>query len=191
MTLDQSRYIQTMLETFKMEDCKPAITPQDQAYHFTDADLPTEKDKHEMQNIPYRNAVGSLIYLTNTRPDITHAVNTAARYMSNPGPKHWQLVKRIFRYLSGTVHLRLTYSQHNNPSDIAYPRQKRSINLHASGHKNLLGLSPSSTNSPLLTKHRLYTKTTRAALQWPKIQYIIRAQNTSCLLYTSPSPRDS
>ncbi|XP_019227754.1 PREDICTED: uncharacterized protein LOC109209041 [Nicotiana attenuata] len=51
----------------------------------------------------YRSIVGSLQYLTFTRPDITHAVNLASQFMQNPNSMHLQAVKRILRYVKGTI----------------------------------------------------------------------------------------
>ncbi|RVW77085.1 Retrovirus-related Pol polyprotein from transposon RE1 [Vitis vinifera] len=52
---------------------------------------------------PYRAAVGSLQYLSLTRPDISFAVNRMAQFMHQPTSEHWVLVKRILRYLCGTL----------------------------------------------------------------------------------------
>jgi hypothetical protein len=63
-----------------------------------------------MRNIPYHEAVGSLMYATlGTRPDISFAVQVVSRFSNNPGRAHWEAVKRIFRYLNGTKNLWLTY----------------------------------------------------------------------------------
>ena len=53
----------------------------------------------------YQQAVGCLIHACNTRPDIQYAVSQLSRFMHNPGTKHWQAVKRVFRYLKGTMSL--------------------------------------------------------------------------------------
>jgi hypothetical protein len=64
-----------------------------------------------MEAVPYREAVGSLMYLmVGTRPDIAYSVSVASRYLSNPGPKHWLGVKRIMRYLKGTIDYGLCFS---------------------------------------------------------------------------------
>ena len=56
----------------------------------------TDEQKAEMQNVPYANVVGSLLYLANgTRPDIAYAVGEVARFMKNPGVIHWKAVKHI------------------------------------------------------------------------------------------------
>jgi hypothetical protein len=63
-----------------------------------------------MENIPYINAVGSLMYLaTMTRPDIAYTVGVLARFNSNPGMAHWKAVKHLFRYLKGTLDMKLEY----------------------------------------------------------------------------------
>ena len=57
----------------------------------------------------YQQAIGCLIYVCITRPDVQYAVSQMSRFMHSPGSKHWQAVKRIFLYLSGTMHLGLFY----------------------------------------------------------------------------------
>jgi len=67
-------------------------------------------DTARMKNVPYRAAVGSLMYLAiATRPDIAFAVSTVAQFSQDPGPEHWEAVKRIYRYLLGTKRLALTF----------------------------------------------------------------------------------
>ena len=58
-----------------------------------------------MSRIPYASAISSLMYaiLVCIRPDIAHAVGVLSRYMSKPGKEHWTVVKRVFRYLRGTI----------------------------------------------------------------------------------------
>ena len=63
-----------------------------------------------MARVPYQAAVGALLYLSVcTRPDIAFAVSSVARFMSNPGSTHWEAVKRILRYLKGTLHHGLVF----------------------------------------------------------------------------------
>ncbi|MCO5604177.1 hypothetical protein L7F22_058338 [Adiantum nelumboides] len=66
--------------------------------------------KAEMAKIPYASACGSLKYaMVAMRPDIAHAVGVVIRFMSNPGKKHWDAVKSILKYLSGTADRQLCY----------------------------------------------------------------------------------
>lgn len=59
-----------------------------------------EDAQKNMKQIPYQEAVGSILYAAQlTRPDIQYAVNTASRFNNNPGMAHWNAVKRILIYL--------------------------------------------------------------------------------------------
>ncbi|XP_042059319.1 secreted RxLR effector protein 161-like [Salvia splendens] len=56
-----------------------------------------------MKKVPYTNAIGSVMYLmVSTRPDIAYVVSCLSRYMSNPGPVHWEALKWLLRYLKHT-----------------------------------------------------------------------------------------
>jgi hypothetical protein len=57
------------------------------------------EDIAKMHDIPYREAVGSLMYLAlATRPDVAYAVGVVSRFSNNPGIVHWEAVKRVFKY---------------------------------------------------------------------------------------------
>ncbi|CCA74168.1 related to TY4B-Putative pseudo-TY4B, partial [Serendipita indica DSM 11827] len=79
ISLSQPAYIEQILETYKMQDCNGADTPMAEKPLLSTKDSPqTEQEKLEMQNLPYREALGKLIYLaTATRPDISYAVGDA------------------------------------------------------------------------------------------------------------------
>ncbi|GJV58173.1 retrovirus-related pol polyprotein from transposon TNT 1-94 [Tanacetum coccineum] len=68
----------------------------------------------------YRGMIGSLIYLTASRPDLNYDVYLCARYQAKPTEKHLQVVKRIFRYLNGTINIGLWYSKDTDMSLTAY-----------------------------------------------------------------------
>ncbi|GKD08317.1 hypothetical protein Tco_1188002 [Tanacetum coccineum] len=59
----------------------------------------------------YRSMIGALMYLTSSRPGIVHATCLCSRYQANPTEKHLKVVKRIFRYLRGTVNMGLWYTK--------------------------------------------------------------------------------
>ena len=109
--LSQRQYILNKLEEFGMADCKPVGTPILPGLKLTNEQSPkTPEEKAEMNGVPYINAVGSLMYLaTMTRPDIAYATSVLARFNSNPGIAHWKAVKHVFRYLKGTVDMKLEY----------------------------------------------------------------------------------
>ena len=76
-----------------------------------DPNLTLQKDMGSEYADPelYRSLVGSLIYLTNTRPDICYAVSNVARYMAAPQIPHYQAAKRILRYLRGSADFGLLF----------------------------------------------------------------------------------
>lgn len=96
-----------------MNDCNPVTTPLDPNQKLTsDMSPKNEEDRIKMQDVQYREAVGSLLYASQeTRPDIAHAVGIVSKYLSNPSQAHWKAVKRIMRYLKGTINAKLAYSK--------------------------------------------------------------------------------
>lgn len=71
----------------------------------------TDEERKDMEQVPYKAEVGCLIYLTVwTRFDIAKATQDVAQFSTHPGRRHWQAVKRIYRYLSGTTSYGLTYT---------------------------------------------------------------------------------
>src|ERR1700753_3418731 len=77
----------------------------------------TAAEAEEMRSVPYISAIGSLIYLAiATRPDIAYAVGVLARFNTKPGKAHWAAVKHLFRYLKGTLDVKLTRSPDSTTS---------------------------------------------------------------------------
>lgn len=113
--LTQEDYAKQVLETYSMQDSKPTDTPLalDKGYQ--------ENESHKVIAFPFREAVGSLLYISNkTRPDLAFAVNFCSRYTTNPGNKDIQNVKRILRYLQGTIQLGIKYKEKECQKLIAY-----------------------------------------------------------------------
>ena len=82
-----------------MQECKSVQTPM--IVDFQKSEIGNKE--FENQEI-YQSAIGSLLYLANwTRPDIAAVVNILSRHVSKPTQKHWLEVKRVFRYLKGTL----------------------------------------------------------------------------------------
>ncbi|GKA47352.1 retrovirus-related pol polyprotein from transposon TNT 1-94, partial [Tanacetum coccineum] len=104
--INQSNYVLEIFKKYGMETCDPVGT------------LMEIKDKLDLdQNgtlvdaTKYRSMIGALMYLTSSRPDIVHATCLCARYQAKPTEKHLKEVKRIFRYLRGTVNMGLWYTK--------------------------------------------------------------------------------
>ncbi|KAI3692626.1 hypothetical protein L6452_32446 [Arctium lappa] len=111
----QSKYVQDILTKFGFSESKTASTPMETHKQIT-ADLEGE----DMDVHHYRSMIGSLMYLTASRPDIMFPVCVCARFQVRPKQSHFQAVKRIFRYLKGQPRLGLWYP-HDSPFDlIAY-----------------------------------------------------------------------
>ncbi|KAL0286048.1 UNVERIFIED_CONTAM: Retrovirus-related Pol polyprotein from transposon TNT 1-94 [Sesamum angustifolium] len=75
---------------------------------------PAHSDEILGSEVPYLSAIGALMYLANTRPDIVFLVNLLARFSSTPTKRHWNGVKNILRYLRGTSYMRLYFERHEN-----------------------------------------------------------------------------
>jgi hypothetical protein len=99
--INQRKYVENILELFRMDKCKPTCTPsQVGVCLLTNMSPKRKQEEEEMEKVPYASVVGSLMYaMVCTRPYIAHASGVVSRYMENPGRDHWTVVKRIFRYL--------------------------------------------------------------------------------------------
>ncbi|UYV84151.1 hypothetical protein LAZ67_X001338, partial [Cordylochernes scorpioides] len=111
--LSQGKYTMSILERFNMMECRGVSTPLDNSIPITKKDCPTtDKEKDEIKHVPYRELIGSLLYLANSsRPDMTFAVTKLAQFCSNPGERHWQAAKHILRYLQATKNVSLIYKR--------------------------------------------------------------------------------
>jgi hypothetical protein len=96
----QRKYITDLLSKFNMPTCKAASTPFSISHKLQPSTEAILSDP-----TPYRSLVGALQYATFTRPDITYAVNQVCQYMHKPTATHFAAVKRILRYLQGTLSL--------------------------------------------------------------------------------------
>ncbi|KAJ9547280.1 hypothetical protein OSB04_019823 [Centaurea solstitialis] len=113
--INQSKYVKDMLTKFGFLDAKSASTPMETHKQLT-ADVEGEEvDVHQ-----YRSMIGSLMYLTASRPDIMFAVCVCARFQVRPKDSHLQAVKRIFRYLKGQPRLGLWYPYESPFELLAY-----------------------------------------------------------------------
>ncbi|KAL4366735.1 hypothetical protein GQ457_05G021070 [Hibiscus cannabinus] len=102
--INQAKYIKEKLKKFGFENVKPQATPMSSSIKL-DKD---EKGKCVDSKL-YRSMIGSLLYLTASRPDIMFSVCLCARFQANPKESHLKAMKRIFRYLQDTPSLGLWY----------------------------------------------------------------------------------
>eukprot|EP00253_Pinus_taeda_P028706 PITA_28706 len=103
--ISQDKYVEAMLKRFNMQNSKAAVTPT-----VVGLKLTKEDNNKDFDPKLYKSIVGSLMYLTATRPDIMHAVSLTSRFMERPKETHWQAAKRILRYVNGTKRFGILYS---------------------------------------------------------------------------------
>jgi transposase InsO family protein len=139
ISLSQKAYIESIIARFSLADAKAYSTPMVPSASYSKADSPASAtEAAHMRKVPYREAIGSLMYASvATRPDITFAVSTLSQFLENPGEAHWEAVKRVFRYLSGTRDVALTYGGERHDllgftdADGASQEHRRAISGHA------------------------------------------------------------
>ncbi|GJT51055.1 retrovirus-related pol polyprotein from transposon TNT 1-94 [Tanacetum coccineum] len=102
--INQSKYAQEILKKFGFDSCTPIDTPMAER-----PNLDEDKGGKLIDPTRFRGMVGSLMYLSASRPDIVFAVCMCARYQAKPTEMHLTAIKRIFRYLKGTIHMGLWY----------------------------------------------------------------------------------
>nr|GEV54445.1 hypothetical protein [Tanacetum cinerariifolium] len=101
-----SIYVLEILKKYGMESCYSVGTPMEIRYK-----LDLDQNGTPVNATKYRSMIGALMYLTSSRPDIVHATCLCARYQAKPTEKYIKEVKRIFRYLRGTVNTGLWYTK--------------------------------------------------------------------------------
>ncbi|KAI5350724.1 hypothetical protein L3X38_003615 [Prunus dulcis] len=111
LSLSQARYASDLLKKFKMDLCKPCPTSLFSSQRLSAHDGDSLSDPET-----YCSMVGGLQYLTLSRLDIAYAINQVCQYMHNPKTTHLQAVKRICRYIKGTIEHGLVY--HSSPDYI-------------------------------------------------------------------------
>ncbi|GJV76065.1 hypothetical protein Tco_1507649 [Tanacetum coccineum] len=111
----QDKYVTEILKKFGFTDVKTASTPME-----TQKPLLKDEDGEEVDVHLYRSMIGSLMYLTSSRPDIMFVVCACARYQVNPKVSHLHAMKRIFRYLKGQPKLGIWYPKDSLFDLVAY-----------------------------------------------------------------------
>ncbi|GFQ00422.1 uncharacterized mitochondrial protein atmg00810 [Phtheirospermum japonicum] len=104
--LFQNKYANNLVKKFGLENEKPKKSPLGETGKLNRNDAGVSVD-----NTVYRSMIGSLLYLTASRPDIMYSVCLCARYQANPKESHMKVVKRIIKYVAGTSELGLWYTK--------------------------------------------------------------------------------
>ena len=111
LMLSQETYLKKVLDKFGMLDAKPVSTPISQQFKLSMDQVPkSNEDLEYISQIPYVNAVGSLMYaMVCIQLDIAYVVSLVSRFMANAGKEHWKTLKWILRYLKGSLGNGLVY----------------------------------------------------------------------------------
>ncbi|GJW72946.1 putative ribonuclease H-like domain-containing protein [Tanacetum coccineum] len=110
--ISQDKYVADILKKFDFSSVKTASTPIE-----TNKALLKDEEAEDVDVHLYRSMIGSLMYLTASRPDIMFVVCACARFQVTPKVSHLHAVKRIFRYLKGQPKLGLWYPR-DSPFDL-------------------------------------------------------------------------
>jgi hypothetical protein len=113
--LSQQQYALEILDRAKMLNCNPISTPIDTRSKLSSSDGSPFSDPSL-----YRSLAGALQYLTLTRPDLSYAVQQVCLFMHAPRDTHFQLIKRILRYVQGTSHFGLKIHKASSLNLVAY-----------------------------------------------------------------------
>ncbi|GJR66527.1 retrovirus-related pol polyprotein from transposon TNT 1-94 [Tanacetum coccineum] len=113
--INQAKYALEILKKYGMDLTDPVDTPMVDRLKLDEDLLGIPVDQTR-----FRGMVGSLMYLTASRPDLVFVVCMCARYQAKPTKKHLEAIKRVFRYLKGTINMGLWYPKDNAMSLTAY-----------------------------------------------------------------------
>ena len=148
LCMSQERYTLDILKRFNMSDANAVGSPISMGANTA----PVDPEVPRFDARTYRGAIGALLHLSKwTRGDIAYSVSFCARSMQKPTGSDWQNVKRIFRYLKGTVARSLNYTPEESPRLVGYsdsdyancPTSRKSVG----GYIFLIGNHPISWNS--------------------------------------------
>lgn len=113
--VSQKKYVKEVLKRFGMEESNPVLNPIIPGFKIHKDDEGVKVDGSF-----YKQLVGSMMYLTATRPDVMYAVSLISRYMAKPTELHLAAAKRILRYLKGTAGYGILYQKTGNIELVGY-----------------------------------------------------------------------
>jgi hypothetical protein len=103
--LSQAKYARDILERFHMTDCKSAPTP-----FLSGVKLEDSGETPLVDSTLYRQLVASLLYLTHSKPDLSHVISAVSRFMQEPHELHWKDAKCIIRYVQAPITFWIHYA---------------------------------------------------------------------------------
>ena len=173
VTMSQPKYTRAILERFKMQNSFRKSTPMVNNIHH---ELAFNKHSPKLDTIMttrYRELVGSLIYLEQcTRPDIAVATNILGQQMANPTKFHWEVGKKVLRYLKHSVDYTIRYQKSDTLSLCAYSDADYAND--ASDRKSQSG-------------YLTYLSTTSSPISWSSRKQTLLANSTTYAEYIAMS----
>lgn len=112
--INQINYLKRVLERFNMQECNSVSTPMDPKFKIENSESRHDQDLETK----CRSLIGCLMYaMVGSRPDICAAISFLSRFQGQPSETLWNSLKRVLRYINGTLNLNLVY-KNSNVSDI-------------------------------------------------------------------------
>ncbi|XP_028100619.1 uncharacterized protein LOC114299981 [Camellia sinensis] len=177
--LCQQKYAKDLLKKFGMLECKPISTPMEQ-----NAKMCAHEGKDLNDATMYQQLVGSFLYLTSTRLNISYAVGVMSRYMQKPKKPHLDAVRRILRYVKDTIDFGLMYKKGEDCKLVGYcdANYARDHDTHRSttGYVFMLGsgaISWCSKRQPTVSLSTTEVEYRAAAMAAQKSTWLIRLMN--------------
>jgi Reverse transcriptase (RNA-dependent DNA polymerase) len=180
ITLSQKCYVTKILECAGMKDSKPVHTLMDPNVALVANTGESNQGEMKRTSMEYATRIGELLYAAHaTRPDILYATTTLAQFTSNPAEEHWTALKRVFRYLKGTMDHVLTYKGDRDPTPelIRYADADWGSNAHRksiSGYVFIIGGGAIAWSSK---------KQSRTALSTAEAEYVAATHAVKQLLW--------
>jgi hypothetical protein len=115
ITICQSSYAAKIVEMSGLTGCNSSATPMEPRLKLSKVSSAPSIDA-----TMFRSVVGSLRYLVNTRPDLSYSVGFISRFMENPTTEHLGAMKRVLRYVAGTLHFGCHYKREKDPQLVGY-----------------------------------------------------------------------
>jgi hypothetical protein len=188
--ISQEKYLKEMLKKFQMEYSSPISTPMVVGCKPSIDDISPDVDKRT-----YRLMIGSLLYITASCPDIMQVVGMVGRFQSTPKQIHLAAIKRIFKYLKGTMTYGLWYPKNHNFQLNSYSnvdwencldeRKSTSGGAFFLGDSLVAWLSKKQGSISLSTTEAEYIATTTCCTQ---ILWMIQTLADLKVTYTDPIP---
>jgi hypothetical protein len=140
--ISQGAYIKSILANFGMDQCTTTQTPMEKGMRLVKA---TDNDPLALDAAgtrDYQSRVGALVYaMQGTRPDIAYAVTALSQFSTKPTTQHQQAVKRVFRYLRGTLDHGITYRGEGNKNSMPPKTRDTTIAPNTSTYDTTMSVS--------------------------------------------------